>query len=87
MYIIFFLDNQVDYENINMKLSVECNVNKLQTETDQSEWIYKILDCDNNEVRKHLTVYKENLYCIYKFIIYLQVEGIFLSKHIKWPSI
>lgn len=57
MYIIIiFLDNQVDYENIDMELSVECNVNELQTETDQSEWIYEVLDCDNNEVRKHLPV-------------------------------
>lgn len=53
MYItLICLDEQADCEKIEMDISVEDSGNEIQTGSiDQSEWLYEVLDFDNNEVR------------------------------------
>ncbi|XP_070521824.1 uncharacterized protein MCAP_0864-like [Cardiocondyla obscurior] len=43
-------DNQIDSENVNTELYTAFHDNEFQTDVEQSEWIYEVLDSDNNEV-------------------------------------
>ncbi|KAL0110764.1 hypothetical protein PUN28_014017 [Cardiocondyla obscurior] len=45
-------DNQIDSENVNTELYTAFHDNEFQTDVEQSEWIYEVLDSDNNEVKK-----------------------------------